>query len=502
MRDGIHLAATVYRPASKGQFPVIMCVTAYGKDFGPAEYSTLPKLLAAGMSVGTMHISDVTTWEGPDPGFWVPNGYVVVVANARGFYDSEGTADIYSETDAHDYADLIEWAGVQKWSTGAVGLNGVSYLAITQWMVASRTKPAHLKAIVPWEGVTDNYRDAAAHGGIPETRFLHAWFAGSLARGAGDEIVARAPEITAALKNNPFPLENIDVPTLVCASWSDHGLHNRGSIEGFTRISSVDKWLYTHGRDKWDVYYSADALEWQKAFLDHFLKGEKNGFEQRPPVRLEIRRSRTEFDIRGEASWPPASVKFERRYLDLARKTMSEAAPVEPQTASYDAESKDPIAFDLVFERRTELTGPAALKLWISTSQGDDLDLFVALRKIDAEGREVNFCGKDGSPNGLVSVGWLRVSQRHLDEGRSKPWRPFLSHSRDEKVRPGEIVPVEIELLSSSTLFEAGETLRLVISGRDIMEHARFGHDDTVNRGAHTLHVGQDRQAHLLLPFC
>ena len=80
---------------------------------------------------------------------------------------------------------------------------------------------------------------------------------------------------------HPFPLENIDVPALVCGSWSDHGLHSRGSFEGFTRISSNQKWLYTHGGDKWERYYSADALDWQKAFFDHFLKGADNGFDSR-----------------------------------------------------------------------------------------------------------------------------------------------------------------------------------------------------------------------------
>ena len=249
MRDGVHLAATVFRPDREGRFPVVMCVTVYGKDFRPDEYSTLPKIKASGNAIGTMHISDATTWEGPDPGFWVPNGYVVVVANARGYYDSEGQAGIYSETDAEDYADLIEWAGVQAWSNGSVGLNGVSYLAVTQWMCASQTKPSHLKAIVPWEGLTDFRRDLMAPGGIPETRFLAGYYGGSLARGGGSDVVTHGPAMMERAARNPFPLENIDVPALVCASWSDHGLHSRGSIVGFTRISSSQKWLYTHGRN-------------------------------------------------------------------------------------------------------------------------------------------------------------------------------------------------------------------------------------------------------------
>lgn len=502
MRDGVHLGVTVWRPEREGRFPVVMCVTAYGKDFGPHEYSTLPKLQKAGMEVGTMYISDQTTWEGPDPAFWVPNGYAVVVANARGFYDSEGQAGIFSDKDVDDYADLIEWAGVQPWSNGAVGLNGVSYLAITQWMVASRAKPSHLKAITPWEGASDMLRDSARHGGIPETRFGDAWFAGSLARGAGEAIIEHGPAMLEEAMQRPFPLQDIDVPALICASWSDHGLHSRGSIEGFTRISSRQKWLYTHGGKKWEVYYRPDALEWQKSFFDHFLKGENNGFDTRPRVRLEVRRTKEQCEVRSENVWPPEQVRFAPRYLDLAQGKLLADAPREPQSRVYDAETKQAVEFEMPFDSRTELSGPMVLKLFVAAKDADDLDLFVAIRKFDREGREVHFCGKDGAKEGLVSVGWLRVSERHQDAGLSTSSRPYLSHDRIEKVQPGEVVPVDIEILPSSTVFEAGESLRLLISGRDIFEHARFGHDDTVNKGRHEIHAGGDRASYLLAPFC
>ena len=502
MRDGVHLATTVCRPDKEGQFPVVMCVTAYGKDFGPNEYSTLPKIKASGNAVGTLHISDVTTWEGPDPGFWVPNGYVIVVANARGFYDSEGQAGIYSEKDAEDYADLIEWAGVQAWSNGSVGLNGVSYLAVSQWMCASQAKPSHLRAIIPWEGATDLLRDVVRHGGIPETRFLQGYYSGSLAQGTGSDMVTQGPVMMERAARHPFSLENIDVPALICASWSDHGLHSRGSIEGFMRISSSQKWLYTHGRNKWEVYYSPEALEWQKSFFDHFLKGTENGFEQRPRIRLEVRRNSKDVEVRSEGSWPPDGAKFTRQYLDMEHETLSLDAPHEQQSRIYDAQSRQTVEFNLSFDSRTEVTGPMVLKLWVSALDADDLDLFVAIRKIDREGREVHFCGKDGYREGVVALGWLRVSQRHLDPERSRPWRPYLSHDRIEKVQPGEAVPVEIEILPSSTFFEADETLRLVVSGRDILEFARFGHDETVNQGRHKLHAGGAHPSYLLIPFC
>ena len=502
MRDGVHLRVTVYRPSSGGPVPVVMCVTAYGKDFGPKDYKTLNVLKAAGKEVGTMHISEVSTWEGPDPGFWVPNGYAVVVADPRGFYDSEGEPDVFSEQEAADYADIIEWAGTRPWSNGAVGLNGVSYLAMNQWIVASLTNPPHLKAIVPWEGASDHLRDSMQHGGIPETRFWRAWFERSIKHGAGEAIVPRGAGLLRRTMDNPVPLENINVPALICASWSDHGLHSRGSMEAFLRASSVQKWLYTHGGPKWEVYYSADALEWQKAFFDHFLKGEDNGFEKRPRVRLEVRHTRQDFEVRGEDSWPLDRTDFTLRYLDLKQGRLVAEAPHAPQSCLYDAEARDYVAFNLTFEDRTEVTGPMVLKLWVAAKDADDLDLFVAIRKLGRDGAEVCFTGSSGRRESHAAFGWLRVSQRHLDPGRSRPWRPFLSHDRSEKVRPGEVVAVEVEILPSSTLFEAGETLSLAISGRDIFfEQEIFGHDDTVNTGLHELHAGAAYPSHLIVPI-
>jgi predicted acyl esterase len=142
------------------------------------------------------------------------------------------------------------------------------------------------------------------------------------------------------------------------------------------------------------------------------------------------------------------------------------------------------------------------LKLWVAAKDANDLDLYVAVRKFDSEGHEVLFYGKDGIRNGVVALGWLRVSQRHLDPERSKPWRPFLSHDRTEKVQPGEVVPVEIEILPSSTLFDPGESLHLVVSGCEILEQARFGHDETVNQGRHEIHAGGAHLSYLLIPFC
>jgi putative CocE/NonD family hydrolase len=128
----------------------------------------------SGVKFGKLNCSRLTGFESPDPVYWVQQGYAVLQADVRGMHKSEGQAGVLRQQDAEDYYDLIEWAESQPWYTGRIGLMGVSYLAMSQWYVAA-LKPPHLRAIVPWESVTDSYRELAFHGGIPETKFIPIW---------------------------------------------------------------------------------------------------------------------------------------------------------------------------------------------------------------------------------------------------------------------------------------------------------------------------------------
>ena len=173
MRDGVRLFANLFRPTADGPHPVIMSVTPYGKDKLPDRLATFFMRLS-GVKFGKLNCSHLTGFESADPVYWVQQGYAVLQAGVRGMHKSEGEAGILRQQDAEDNYDLIEWAASQPWCTGRVGLMGVSYLAMSQWGVAA-LKPPHLDAIVPWESVTDLYRELAFHGGIPETKFVHLW---------------------------------------------------------------------------------------------------------------------------------------------------------------------------------------------------------------------------------------------------------------------------------------------------------------------------------------
>ena len=295
-------------------------------------------------------------------------------------------------------------------------------------------------------------------------------------------------------------LEEIAVPALVCASWSDQGLHTRGSFEAFARIGSKQKWLYTHGRKKWETYYSPEALATQKRFLDHFLKGQDNGWSEIPPVRIELRKAYYQHELRYEQQWPLPNTQHTPLYLDAASGTLSAAPPATEAVASYNP-AKGSARFSLRFTEPVELTGEAKLRLWVSTSEGDDLDLFIVLRKFDAKDKEVFFCGYNGYEKDAVAKGWLRASHRALDPEKSRPSRPYHTHSKLQKIAAGEIVPVEIEILPSSTWFEAGTRLELTVLGTDGAKYPAFKHKNTVNRGIHAIHCGGRYDFYLLAPL-
>jgi len=180
VRDGTILRVNVFRPERAGHYPVVMCAHPYGKDRlpkrGPFGYQPPPQYRMI-RQPKPVTFSAWTTWESPDPSYWVPRGYVVVNCDLRGFGTSDGRGNLLTDAEAQDIYDLIEWSGTQPWSSGKVGMNGVSYLAISQYKTAA-LRPPHLAAICPWEGFSDVYRDFARPGGIREDGFIRVWNAG------------------------------------------------------------------------------------------------------------------------------------------------------------------------------------------------------------------------------------------------------------------------------------------------------------------------------------
>jgi uncharacterized protein len=505
MRDGTPIFVDIYRPDSlhKEPLPILLGWSPYGK------HNTAARLPwpAAGVEEGW--ISPYTAFEAPDPLYWCPRGYAVVYPDPRGSWYSQGELRHGGLGEAQDCFDLIEWLGELPWTNGKVGMSGVSYLAAIQWQVGP-LRPRHLAAINPWEGFSDWYREFALHGGIPETSFLVRGSANlqwSTTRTEDTPANARAhPLHDAYWKSKESELEAIVVPAYVVASWSDQGLHTRGTLEGYKRISSPEKWLEVHGRKKWSYYYQPSSVERQRQFFDHYLKQHSTLVPAWPKVLIEVRERANVGTFRGEHEWPLARTEYRRLYLDAHSGGLVDAPVTTPGEIRYHPTSGSGRAhLDHIFSRDTELTGHMKLRLWVEAIGSQDMDLFVAIQKLDVDGSEVPFVFYALLENGPAALGWLRVSHRELDEKRSSPQQPVHPHTREALLRPAERVAVEIEIWPSSTHFAPGQGLRVVVQGQDVITQAGpnsplMRHEQTRNQGTHVIHTGGMFDSYLLVP--
>jgi hypothetical protein len=503
MRDGVQLLVDVLRPATGGRLPVILTYSPYGKH-SRKSVDMFDQSKAADPGMRSDQLSHYTVWEGPDPLVWCRAGFVVVNADTRGSWASQGTLTFFSAQEGLDGYDLVEWCAGQPWSNGRVGMSGVSYLASSQWGVAA-TQPPSLKAINPWEGASDQYRDRSMHGGIQETRFRTWWLeTTSYSRTRVEDVVemaTRHPFFDAYWEDRAPDLSKIEVPVYAVVGWGDQGIHTRGTIEGYKRASSAEKWLEVHARLKWPYFYRDESVRRQQEFFRAYLTDAGAPF-QRPPVSIEVRDTTERFETRTECSWPIDAVQVTHLYLNLETGVLG-TEPGADARASYDS-ATGRLVLDHRFELDTEITGSMALTLWVQTDEADDVDLFVAIEKLDRDGARVPFSYQSMFADGPVALGWLRVSHRELDAERSTPTQPWHPHRRALPVPRGEAVEAVVEILPSSTLFRAGESLRLVIQGREVYpfheETVATEHERTRNQGAHILHSGAARASCLTFP--
>lgn len=518
--DGESVALNLFMPAGDGPFPVICALTSYGKDLHPIDYMLRgrgPLFRSIGLRMGEFAVSENTPFEAPDPTPWVAAGYAVAHVDALGTGASTGQPGMGLAPAVVDaFARTIEWLADQPWSNGRVGLTGVSYLAIIQWFVAAR-RPRGLAAICPWEGMTDPYADAMFHGGIPETAFIPWWLGASPTLGTsdpatfadhrpdiGDEPADFAARLAAGMtpRRASFPLPAadlaaIEVPALICASWSAQGVHSRGAFEAWRSIGSPIKHLFTHGRHEWTVSNSPEVIDVQRAFFDRHV-ALRDDAPTLPTVRLETRLTASEYSTRDEPAWPITGLVPVPFHLHADGTLRTTAAP-DTGTITYASTVGETARFTYRFDRDTEITGPAALTLWMSTDEGADMDVFVVLRKFDQNGNEVNFWNLL-QPTDVVTRGWLRASQRALNPRRSTDLQPVPAYDGELPVPLAEPIRLDIELLPSSTMFEAGSSLVLEIGGQDLAINPMQQHKRLYNAGTHTIHIGHNRDGLLLLP--
>ncbi len=507
MRDGIHLAATVYRPSSGPAVPAITTATPYGKDrfdqtdnFRDAPAGSVPG--GGGFYVGELRFSDRTPFEAPDPGFWVPNGYAVVIVDLPGWGKSQSNPAATPGPEAR-WNDTMAWIAEQPWCTGSIGMSGVSALCATQWIAAKDPAPPALKAIIAWEGINES-GPGGGYGGIPETAF-NEWME-TVWQGPNVNPDSDGPE--PYIKDWRFDTSSIGVPALVCASFSDQELHTWDTFDAFTRIHSEHKWLYSHRRQKWGAYYGRNETGLQKRFLDRFLKDQAAAMDGVPRVRLEINSDRFSHRVIEAQSWPVENTTYTDLYLDAGTSRLTTVASSDEHSAVFAAaDTADPAnraLFDYTFTRTTDVVGHMALTVFLEAENADDADVFVGVTKLDRDGNEVYFfSASGGNANGPVARGWLRASRRAVDPARSTPWRPVLARGPGCPLSAGQIVEAQIAIMPSGTTFHAGQTLRLILQSWSLRGQFEGGETrrwDTIGHGRARVHTGGRYPSRLLIP--
>jgi len=445
----------------------------------------------------------VNKFEGPTPAYWVAHGYVVLAPDPRGIFLSEGDFPAWGKQDAQDEHDFIEWAAVQAWSNGKIGLTGNSWLAMSQWFVAA-TKPPHLAAIAPWEGASDVFRETSCRGGIPELLFAEGIFSRFVGQNRVEDLLAmtRAHPLFNEYWADKVPdLTQIDVPAYIVASWTNL-LHTAGAFRGWREISSAEKWLRVNNTHEWTDYFSPDNVDDLRRFFDRYLKAVDNGWDATPRVRLSILDPGHKDTVnRAEADFPLAR----QTNLTLSLAThggLSKTAPETQAEVSYEANDPAGTRFRFTFDRDTEITGYINLRLWVEARGNDDMDLFAFVRKLDRTG-EIREAEVVTGRTHTGANGRLRVSYRAIDPARSTANEPFLPLERVAKLAPGEIVPVEIGFWPHGMKWHAGETLELIITGTDLLVRPEFPQIPpipTLNKGRHVIHVGGHFDSEVRLP--
>ncbi len=556
LRDGSYVCADVFRPADDGRYPVVMSKGFYGKSFYHEcicndEEALRKEELEDRFFSGNPDGLQYENHESVDSSVWVPRGYVCIRVDARGVCRSPGIQAPFSVQEAEDYHDAIEWAGTQPWSNGNVGLWGMSYLAMTQHNVAS-LRPPHLKAMIAMGTDADIYNEALYGGGLFGEGFWNWWWkvwSGNNFCGERRETDWMA-RVLATPFNDPAAygpagsifmrpeVEQATAPVWIVGPQTGAVIHQLGSSETYLRSINAKARKFDF-IDAWFAHcYDGVTVAEHMRYFDHWLKGIDNGAVDGPPVRIQVRTGNGSHYVLGADEWPPARTRYRRWYLDTrpsawtgdSRRSdilsISEAVPTVENSAHYAADldlgqptlaPSGPVGgtprwstgISFVSEAVSEdivVVGYMKAGLWVSSSS-QDMDVFVSLRVIDTENREIRYESLvypiDPMHPHPVGHGVLKVSRRKLEEARSREYWPVHTHAEKDcaPLRAGEIVAIEVGLNPSTALIRKGCRLRIDIqpyspAGLPVRAYDRSYHAGAVN----TIYTGPNHPSYVQLP--
>lgn len=551
----VQLLADVFLPVEPGPYPVVLSVTRYGKAFERGCTCDAAAALQMeqredeywanelGLDGQPRRLNEVSVM--PNTADWVPQGYAVVRVDGRGTCNTPGFLHPYGAQEAEDIYDAIEWAGTQAWSNGNVGMWGISNTAVNQ-LPAATLQPPHLKALIPHSGDIDQYRDIVFQGGLYYEGYREPWFH---SRVAGEELrcldqpyediidIFREnrfddPRVYGFLGADPDSGERLPIgpaspdPSLITQPLWSHSrqdlwpIHIRGGSEVYLLAASENKKLWVEAGHEYARAYAPDVFEQHVRFFDHWLKGIDNGIMDEPPVRVDLRLPRDADNPKGawktrfEDEWPIARTQYVRYYLDATDPsgdgTLLDSPPAQARSTSYSADVAadaecDSYGVSFVsapLEADTELAGYMKLGLNVSSSSAD-MDIFATLRVMDEEGKDVLYHSTH-SAESPVTLGFLKVSHRKLDETRSTHHQPVLTHKKEDHqpLTPGETVAAEVELWPNTALIKKGHRLWLTLQPRNSCFRTHtHEYDESYHRGAsNSIYTGGPEAAYLQLP--
>jgi len=480
-RHGDLVRADVYLPRGRpGPVPVLFAASPYQKSL--RRLPARPQF--AFVEYGPMQL-------------YLDEGYAYVAMDVPGTGRSEGIWDPVSRAEGEAIHDMIEHVAKLPWSTGRVGMIGMSYYCWSQWN-AARTRPPSLRCLGAFDGATDMYRDWMYQGGIPAQEFLNQWLFGSvllqhqaeghpIAEKGRDRVIYDMYEHRFddewQRRRSPFwELGQVDIPVLSIGSWGKASLHLRGNTEGFRLVRGPKQLLIVGAKTFAETlmlygqedFHRVELLPW----YDHHLKGVQNGVMERPKVRFVVQ---GEEKLHEAADWPPPDATVSEFFLSGATSDhgrslndgmLAGEAPVadvgstgwsypDPHWMAGVAVIEDGVPDHVArvvtytsepFGRDREFTGQGVLHLFASSDQAD-MDVMAKLSLLP-----------EGKPSQKVSQGWLRASHRSELAEIATEMRPFHRHDRAEPITPGEVYELRIELTPMSFLVRKGQRLRLEIS--------------------------------------